>query len=296
MKKRSIAKTLIATAVFAMLVGANAFSAFASEKLEAPTNLYWSNKSKSAEELDEDGKEWDEGSIAHWDAVENAKKYEIYLYCDDAKKASITTSKTYCNLRSYMTSDGEYTFKVRCLKHGSSYTQSAWSEFSDEYYANDTSASSNESNATTGGPNSSTQSTNTSVGYHWSGFGDEWHLFRTDGNGFLANSWYQDTDGNWYLIGCMAGIDEGTMNAGLFQDDKGDYYLLNPNHDGTYGRLLTGDSNGNLHLSYNGSEVDIQFSQVHDGTFGKIISGLDALKALMPVHQSIGTPGSVSAN
>lgn len=66
------------------------------------------------------------------------------------------------------------------------------------------------------------------------------------------------------------------MYAGLVTDNStGKTYLLNTNHDGTYGRMLTVDGNYNV----NGKNVYITFNQAHDGSFGAITSGLSEVRA-----------------
>lgn len=102
----------------------------------------------------------------------------------------------------------------------------------------------------------------------WVGSGERWQVSDNAG-GFIKNCWFQDdVTGHWYLLGAEDG---SVMYAGLVTDNStGKTYLLNTNHDGTYGRMLTVDGTYNL----NGRQVYLTFNQSHDGTFGAITSGL----------------------
>lgn len=107
----------------------------------------------------------------------------------------------------------------------------------------------------------------------WQGTGDRWQVSDNQG-GFIKNCWFQDdVTGHWYLLGAEDG---SVMYAGLVTDNStGKTYLLNTNHDGTYGRMLTVDGTYNL----NGRNVYLTFNQSHDGTFGAITSGLSEARS-----------------
>lgn len=107
----------------------------------------------------------------------------------------------------------------------------------------------------------------------WTGSGDDWRVSDSSG-GYLKNCWFQDDVTNhWYLLG---GGDGSLMYAGLVTDNStGKTYLLNTNHDGTYGRMLTVNGTYNV----NGVNVYLEFNQNHDGTFGAITSGLSEARA-----------------
>ena len=73
----------------------------------------------------------------------------------------------------------------------------------------------------------------------------------------------------------MLGSD-GIMYSGLVTDQStGKSYLLNTQHDGTFGRMLTTDGVYNV----NGVNVYLTFNQQHDGTFGAITSGLNEVRS-----------------
>ncbi|MCI9560564.1 MAG: hypothetical protein HFG52_15360 [Lachnospiraceae bacterium] len=75
----------------------------------------------------------------------------------------------------------------------------------------------------------------------------------------------------------MLGAEDGSvMYSGLVTDKStGKSYLLNVNHDGTFGRMLTVNRVYNI----NGKDVYMTFNQEHDGTFGAITSGLAEVRS-----------------
>lgn len=108
----------------------------------------------------------------------------------------------------------------------------------------------------------------------WVGEGNTWRV--SDNNGsYLKNCWFQDDiTGQWYLLG--AGDDNTIMFSGLVTDQStGKTYLLNTEHDGAYGRMLTASGT----YTVNGKKIYIEFNQNHDGAFGAITSGLDAVRS-----------------
>lgn len=100
----------------------------------------------------------------------------------------------------------------------------------------------------------------------WEGAGEVWKVKNETGSGYLTNSWFQDLDSSWYMLGA-----DGVMFSGLVTDNStGKSYLLNTEHDGTFGRMISVDGV----YSVNGKNISLSFNQAHDGTFGAIISGL----------------------
>lgn len=122
-----------------------------------------------------------------------------------------------------------------------------------------------------GGPGVSTTQQSIQQSDRWEGTGDTWRVRNANGNGYLTNSWFQDLDGSWYMLGA-----DGIMYSGLVTDQStGKSYLLNTQHDGTFGRMLTTDGVYNV----NGVNVYLTFNQNHDGTFGAITSGLNEVRS-----------------
>lgn len=106
----------------------------------------------------------------------------------------------------------------------------------------------------------------------WVGSGDRWQVSDNQG-GYIKDCWFQDdVTGHWYMIGAEDG---SVMYSGLVTDKStGKSYLLNVNHDGTFGRMLTVNGVYNI----NGIDVYMTFNQAHDGTFGAILSGLNEVR------------------
>ena len=125
--------------------------------------------------------------------------------------------------------------------------------------------------ASEAGPGVSTTQQSIQQSDRWEGTGDTWRVRNANGNGYLINSWFQDLDGSWYMLGA-----DGIMYSGLVTDQStGKSYLLNTQHDGTFGRMLTADGVYNV----NGVDVYLTFNQNHDGTFGAITSGLNEVRS-----------------
>lgn len=121
------------------------------------------------------------------------------------------------------------------------------------------------------GPGAATTQQAVQQSDRWEGSGDTWRVKASNGSGYLTNSWFQDLDGSWYMLGA-----DGIMYSGLVTDQStGKSYLLNTQHDGTFGRMLTTDGVYNV----NGTNVYLTFNQNHDGTFGAITSGLNEVRS-----------------
>ncbi|NHM16848.1 hypothetical protein GMI69_09355, partial [Eggerthellaceae bacterium zg-887] len=87
----------------------------------------------------------------------------------------------------------------------------------------------------------------------------EWYHFEKSGK-MTNTKWFQDADGEWYLLNqshkgsygsMLTGwqkVDggwyymgsDGAMQSGWMKDTDGTWYLLNSKHDGTFGKMLTG--------------------------------------------------------
>ena len=117
----------------------------------------------------------------------------------------------------------------------------------------------------------------------WVGSGDFWRVSDNAG-GYLKNTWFQDDiTGHWYLLGAEDG---SVMYAGLVTDQStGKTYLMNTNHDGTYGRMIS--TNGVYNI--NGRSISITFNQNHDGTFGAITSGLQEARSTGVTEKSLSS-------
>lgn len=119
--KRSLGKKLAVWAAAASLALTGTVTAWASERLDTVTDTYWDE---------------DDDTVAMWEEVEDAYQYEVYLYLDDSKVASIKTKKTKYNFEKKLTKEGEYTFRVRALAKNKDkdFRDGAWSDYSDGLY------------------------------------------------------------------------------------------------------------------------------------------------------------------
>lgn len=233
-----------------------------------------------------------------WDPVPGAKNYSVYVYYTSSngtvRSAKKSTSKTELNLSSYIDKYDDVYVSVRASRGGGvSDRYLAESEYvfdsgaiDDEHYSgqydfNNIPTSTNwqaaggisseptgvQSPGMTGpgvsgpaGPGTGSAPVGTGgpgalqgpAGYFgWQGSGETWYYMV---NGVRATGWLSITPEEWYFL-----YDNGLMAAGWF-NDKGVVYLLNPSHDGTYGKMMTGRQyfNGNWYY----------FNETHDGTYG----------------------------
>ena len=120
----------------------------------------------------------------------------------------------------------------------------------------------------------------------WEGQGDAWRVKTEDGKGYMTNAWFQDLDGSWYMLGA-----DGYMYSGIVTDPgTGASYLLNTEHDGHFGRMVT--ANGAYII--NGQQVYLTFNNTNpaDGTYGAITGGLTELRAAGVKEVTKGAEGT----
>ena len=97
------------------------------------------------------------------------------------------------------------------------------------------------------------------------------------GDGTYATSW-EKIDGEWYFFD-----ESGWLRSGWLQRGKRWYYL-NPNHDGTFGRMVTGWLKVDGKWYYAGNEGILsgwqevggewyRFDEAHNGTWGAMLTG-----------------------
>ena len=122
----------------------------------------------------------------------------------------------------------------------------------------------------------------------WEGQGDAWRVKTEDGKGYMTNAWFQDLDGSWYMLGA-----DGYMYSGIVTDPStGASYLLNTEHDGHFGRMVT--ANGAYII--NGQQVYLTFNNTNpaDGTYGAITGGLTELRAAGVKEVTKGAEGTAT--
>ena len=97
------------------------------------------------------------------------------------------------------------------------------------------------------------------------------------GDGSYSTSW-EKIDGEWYFFD-----ESGWLRSGWLQRGKR-WYWLNPNHDGHFGRMVTGWFKADGRWFYAGNEGILsgwqeiggewyRFNEAHDGTWGAMMTG-----------------------
>lgn len=227
MRNRSYIKKLAVFMVAGVMMLGAAIPTCAATKLDTVTDTYW----------DEDD------PIARWDEVEDAYQYEVYLYRDDSRTATIKTKKNSYNFKSKLTAEGEYTFRVRALakSSSSSYKDGNWSDYSDGLYVSESYAellkNGGKIDTANSGPGASGTSTgaepDSSVvrsGGAWQRNELGWWYSYSDGS-YLVTTWFQDpASGLWYYFN-----EQGYMYTGWLDWNNNWYYLSDS------GAMLTGD-------------------------------------------------------
>lgn len=96
----------------------------------------------------------------------------------------------------------------------------------------------------------------------WNYIDSEWYYFDDSGR-MVTGDWAQDSRG-WYFLD-----EDGKMMSGFREIDLGrpddGWYYFNEEHDGSFGRVMSGwiDINGNWYY----------FNEKHDGTYGRMVIG-----------------------
>lgn len=194
---------------------------------------------------------WD-GRIAKWDEVDDADKYEVKLYRGTRTVTTVTTSNNQYNFYPYMTSSGDYSFKVRAVSNSDG-EKSSWTDQSEEYYMNS-------SNVYTGAAPGTGGTTGT-IGGGW--LQNQYGWYYTLSNNTIVKSNWLFVDNNWFYFDA-----NGYMMTGL-QAIDGRIFYLNPVSDGTRGAMLTGVQIVNGLFYY--------FNPISDGTRGAMLTGFQTI-------------------
>jgi glucan-binding YG repeat protein len=242
MKRVNLKKYLLAAGIAMVFTIAGVMPAFAKTRLDTPENLYWSNNTKKNDDQEK------EGSIARWDEVDSAHKYKVYVYRDESHIDTKYTTKNYIKLRSLMTKEGDYTFRVQAVAKDSSktYSSSSWSEYSEPYYVSDYAA---ENSSVDDEPTTYVVGKNE---WKQDSKNGRWYYLRSDGSN-PKKEWLQDPDDqHWYYMG-----EDGYMTTGWLEIDGHKYYLA---AEGTpSGAMVTGDytiDGITYHFDENGALVE----------------------------------------
>lgn len=163
--------------------------------------------------------EWDEGDgTASWDENDDANKYEVRLYRGSTAVTSVlTTTYISYDFSSYITTSGNYSFKVRGVYNSSN--KGSWEE-SDTWYVSSDEAEeiSSSSSGSGSGPGSTTgtgawlkDSTgwwycNADKSYtvsNWQYIDDYWYYFNQ--SGYMVTGWVK-WNSKWYYCGDDGGM------------------------------------------------------------------------------------------
>lgn len=210
---KHVGKKLAVLTAAVVLSLASMAPAWAKERLATIEDLYWNEDDDNENKMTE----------AVWEEVEDAYRYEVYLYREGSKVAEIETKNTSYNFKKKMTQEGDYTFRVRPLAKSSDhdYTTGYWSDYSDALYITESRAEWNKNGAsetttTVGGPGSLGE---------WVYDGIGWWYRKSDGT-YPVNGWFQDpADQHWYMFGptgyMMTGWIDGVNGARYYCDPQG---------------------------------------------------------------------------
>ncbi len=186
-----------------VLASALTVTAWAAERLDTVTDTYWDENTVT---------------LAHWDEVDEAYQYEIYLFRDESKVTEKKTTKNHFNFKSFMTKEGDYTFRVRALaKKGSrDYTGGYWSDDSDSCYISEDYAeflkNGGQIDTDNSGPGAPKKE-------GWLQDGTGWWYKKADGT-YPADQWFQDpADSRWYFFDAR-----GYMKTGWIDWNGSRYY------------------------------------------------------------------------
>ena len=174
---------------------------YAAARLDVPDNTGWDD---------------DNECIAIWDEVEGAKQYEVYLYKESedsdsrSKIAEVKVKKNKYNFKKKMTSEGDYSFRVRALA-GKASGDSAWSDYSESTWISSSRATFNDTkgnkDTSATGPGvtkkeegGATSDTDSGTGLSVSSFIYGW---QNDANGW----WWKNDDGMSYPVNCWRWLD-----------------------------------------------------------------------------------------
>lgn len=230
MKQKTAGKKLALWLAAGLMTAVCGMTAMAASKtrLDTVQNTYWDDDNRTK---------------GCWDEVEDAYQYEIYLYRDDSRAATLKTKKNYLNMEKKMTQEGSYTFKVRALAKSNSkeFADGYWSEESDDIYIDESFAELMKNGGTidnnTSGPGAKPEGTpasdDISVIYtpQWIQDAVGWKYRLSDGTNPHDGWWQDPANSVWYIFDS-----QGYMRTGWIDWNNARYYCL------PSGAMVTGDT------------------------------------------------------
>ena len=224
MKWNTWIKRLTVLTMAGVMAAAGAVTSLAATRLDTVEDTYWDD---------------DNMTLAIWEEVEDAYRYQVYLYCEESKVAEIKTKNTKYDFEKKMTKAGEYTFRVRALAKESDYKDGYWSEYSDSIYIDEDFAELMKNGGVidtmTSGPGAKTDgsapSDEVSVvsSGQWVQDSIGWWYRNPDGSYPMASWWQDPSSGIWYYFDVT-----GYMATGWIDWNGSRYYC------DASGAMLTG--------------------------------------------------------
>lgn len=163
---------------------------------------------------------WGEGTgQAAWDAVKNARKYEVRLYENDRHIQTVTVTAHQADLSAYMSDGSRYTFAVRAVPNGNQekkYSSGEWVYCYDELEASGIGYTEGRFRVYLDGKKYQLES-GEYVTNQWCLIRGQWYYFNT--GGYMQTGW-QLIDNKYYYLG-----EDGVMRTGWQELDGAWYYL-----------------------------------------------------------------------
>ena len=186
---------------------------------------------QAAERLPQVSDEWWEDSVAHWEEVDDAYKYEVTLYRNSSKVKTVETKNTKYNFESSFTKAASYKFKVRPLGRRE-FSDGPWSDYSEELdvsqtYVDNIKEEKESNKVSSVGKGADGPGANQSDG-EWVQDEKGWWYKEAD-NSYPVNSW-RAVNGVWYYFGA-----DGYMQTGWLTLNGKTYYC------DASGAMVTGD-------------------------------------------------------
>ncbi len=200
MKIRKIAAAAVIAAVMA---AASVTAVFAAVRFDGTARAYWGQGVGQA----------------RWEAVENAKKYEVRLYENDERIKTITVGSRQADLSPYMSDNNSYTFEVRAIptdSQRSKYSSGDWVMCEDGQVATGRGDVDGRFREYQNGRKYEREEAGYVVN-QWYLIQGNWYYF--DAEGYILTGW-QQINGKWYYLGT-----DGVMQTGWQQLDGSWYYL-----------------------------------------------------------------------
>lgn len=213
---------------------------------------------------------WESNNTARWNSVFNANSYDVRLLRNGNTVTTQHVSSVRYNFRSYMTREGDYTFRVRA-KNGNK--SSNWTDESDSIYVDEYQAKRNQGYDPTPDPSPIIPGPGPGAytNYWRTDIYGQWHVYDRYNN-MLSNCWFCDDlktglKNQWYVIDASGNL----VTNGLLRSASGNFYSVETTPGENYGMIR------NVSGVYNGIYIDIESNDM--SRIG-VIKNMDAINLL----------------